>query len=80
MPWLNQRDLNNVVVHGSTAISAPPSAVGPNQHTGLYGKWLIASLIGTSALDTVRGEYVAIPGSEALSAQRRGRSVFSPRR
>jgi hypothetical protein len=68
MPWLNQRDLNNVVVHGSTAISAPPDAVGPNQPTGLYGKGLIAVLIGTSALDTVRSEYVAIAGSEGLSA------------
>ena len=47
--WLKQRDVRNAVVHGSTAIPAPPSAVEPNQSAALYGNWLIAALVGTSA-------------------------------
>jgi hypothetical protein len=52
--------VTKVIVHGSTAISAPPTAVGPDQSAGPYDKCLIAPLVGPSAWDPIRGEYVAI--------------------
>ncbi len=38
--------VTNVIVQGSTAISAPPNAVGPDQSAGLYDKWMIAPSLG----------------------------------
>jgi hypothetical protein len=39
MPWPNYqwKGAAKVIVHRSTAISEPPSAVGPAQSTGLNG-------------------------------------------
>jgi hypothetical protein len=34
------------IVHGITAISAPPNAVGPDQCAGPYDKCMIAPLVG----------------------------------
>jgi len=56
----NCQGVTNVIVHGSTAISAPPNAVGSDQSAGVYDKWMIAPSLGASALDPIRGEYVAI--------------------
>jgi hypothetical protein len=39
--------VTRVIVHGSTAISAPPNAVGPDQSAGLYDKCMITPLVGT---------------------------------
>jgi len=60
MPWLNQREVRRVIIHLSTAISAPPNAIGPDQSAGLYDKWLIKPSLGASVLDPSRGECVAI--------------------
>jgi hypothetical protein len=49
MPWPNYqwKGAANVIVHRSTAISEPPSAVGPAQSAGLNGTWMIATLVAT---------------------------------